>query len=138
MNNLVTNKVGDSNELNQKKPDEVIEMQESMDSTSQNQEGGFKDLNPATIMPNNHEDHVKQLQEVILKKTESYDPAITGKESEFANGDRLTLSTLIFKYATCGDKCAMISACLASIAFGAAMPLLMVLFGDLSDSIGNT
>ena len=49
----------------------------------------------------------------------------------------MSLSTLIFRHATCMDKVYMLAASICALFFGAAMPLMMVLFGDMSDSIGG-
>ena len=108
-------------------------MNESMKSSSQ-LEGGI--TTPSDVKMNDKSDHLELLKEVILKKTEEYDPSLTGKESEFSKGDKITAGDLFFRYATFKDKIAIGFASVAAILFGAAMPAMMLMFGELSDSIG--
>ena len=76
---------------------------------------------------------------MVQEKVESYDPALDGEkgEKEFDETEKIGYFSMIFRYASGGDKCLWVFAAIASIGFGAALPAFCLMFGDMIDSVGG-
>ena len=78
------------------------------------------------------------MHSVVEKKVESFDPSITGNETEFSKGEKTGVWVLLTKYSTRGDMCMFFAALISAGLFGMTLPLFMILWGGMVDSVGTT
>ena len=94
--------------------------------------GGNVEL--AHINPN-HE-FISELRELVSTKVASYDPSDEVKTSEFGTLEQISYRKLVFRFASFSDVMMLVSAWLASILMGVAMPVFNFILGEMIDSVG--
>jgi hypothetical protein len=97
-----------------------------------------KDLEVSAKHGDERRQHVEQLSEVIEKKISTYDPTKTGMDSEYLHGERMSLNSLVRKYSDSSYYCMFIVGCIAAMLMGSSLPVMMLFFGEFTDSIGSS
>jgi len=95
-------------------------------------------VNTASVSPTGKPELAQALHSVVEKKVQSYDPSVTGNESEFSSGEKTSMWVLLTKYSTRGDMCMFFTALISAGLFGMTLPLFMILWGGMVDSVGQT
>ena len=76
----------------------------------------------------------------VEKRVAAFDPAADGPdaESEFDSTETVSFKELVMRYADGSDIILCICGTIFSTIFGAGMPALCIIFGDLADDMGSS